>query len=131
MECKMDARTRAPYRCAASAVVATERAFGQVTVHETSVTFEPRGAFNSMFAVGVVGRIVHTQRELVLVRARLRPPRVSTALHLIGDPDLGQGTPARVQLASRNRGALTDALLRAGYDLDQHITWFSLSVAPR
>ena len=51
----MDARTRAPYRCAASAVVGTERAFGQLTVHAATVAFEPRGLFNSMFAVGVVG----------------------------------------------------------------------------
>ena len=46
----------------------------------------PRGLFNSMFAVGVVGRIVHTERRVVVVRARLRPPSRNTAVHLLGDP---------------------------------------------
>ena len=127
----MDARTRAPYRCAASAVVGTERAFGQLTVHAATVAFEPRGVFNSMFAVGVVGRIVHTERRVVIVRARLRPPNRNTALHLLGDPQRGQGAEARVRFAGRHHAELAAALAAADYEVDTYDNWYSLTVVPR
>jgi hypothetical protein len=127
----MDARTRAPYRCSASAVVGTERAFGQLTVHATTVAFEPRGLFNSVFAVGVIGRIVHTERRVVVVRARLRPPNSNTAVHLLGDPQRGQAAEARVRLAGRHHAELAAALAAAEYDVETHHNWFSLTVVPR
>ena len=111
----MESRTSAPYRCAAAAVIGTERAFGQLRVNAASVTFEPRGKLNKVFAVGAVGRIVHTRRDVVLVRARLRPPSVGIALQLVGDPHFGQGGRASVRMSSRNRTALFHALARGEY----------------
>jgi hypothetical protein len=108
-------------------VVGTERAFGQLKVDASSVSFEPRGALNSVFAVGTVGRIVHTERTLVLVRARLRPPSISAALQLIGNPHLGHCAEASVRFPGRNHAALVDALAHAEFRLDQQVTWFTLS----
>ena len=127
----MDARTRAPYRCSAAAVVGTERAFGQLTVHAASVAFEPRGAFNSIFAVGVIGRIVHTDRTVILVRARLRLPSGNTALHLVGNPQIGHGAVARVRFAGRNRADALAALLAADYEIVEHVRWWSFSEVSR
>ena len=55
--------------------------FGQLTVHAATVAFEPRGLLNSMFAVGVVGRIVHTER-----RCRRRPGSTPAAEPQHGRP---------------------------------------------
>jgi hypothetical protein len=123
----MESRTRAPFRCPASAVVRDERAFGQLTIHANAVAFEPRGFLNSVMAVGVVGRIVHTARDLVLVRARLRPARSNVALLINGDPQLGYGVEASVRLAGRNREAVTSALEAAEYTIDEQVSWFSLT----
>jgi hypothetical protein len=122
----MESRTSAPYRCAAAAVIGTERAFGQLRVNAASVTFEPRGKLNKVFAVGAVGRIVHTRRDVVLVRARLRPPSVGIALQLVGDPHFGQGGRASVRMSSRNRTALFHALARGEYAVTELVRWFSL-----
>jgi hypothetical protein len=100
-------------------------------VHATTVAFEPRGLLNSMFAVGVIGRIVHTERRVVVVRARLRSPRSNTAVHLLGDPQRGQGAAAQVRLAGKHHAALLAALAAADYDVDPHHTRFSLAVVSR
>ena len=91
----------------------------------------PAVVFNSMFAVGVVGRIVHTERRVVVVRARLRPPNRNTAVHLLGDPQRGQAAEARVRLAGRHHAELAAALAAADYEVDTYHNWYSLTVVPR
>jgi hypothetical protein len=125
----MESRTKTPHRCPASAVVGSGRAFGQLAVTSRSIAFEPRGFLNTVMAGGAVGRIVHTGRTVVLVHARMRAGHANTTLHLVGDPQVGYGVEARIGLSGRNRAAVVRALGAAGYGVERHTTWFSVSPA--
>jgi hypothetical protein len=69
-----------------------------------------------------VREIVHTDREVTLVTARLVPPWFNTSL-MVSD---GR-TAAQVSMPILARGRLRAALDEAGFEVRETATWFSLA----
>jgi hypothetical protein len=65
--------------------------------------------------------VLHRERVVTLVRARLMPPWFDTALLLAGD-----GGSAVAVTSILRRRALRLALARAGFQVNEVVTWFSL-----
>jgi hypothetical protein len=94
---------------------------GRLTVERGSIVLETDRVTR---ALSRVTRIVHTDRHVTLVKARLAPPWFNTALVLHDDDVSGYVV---TWLGARDR--LRDALRAAGFQVQEVTTWFSL--APR
>lgn len=72
--------------------------------------------------VSRVARIGHTDRRVMLVKARLVPPWFNTSVLLHDDDASGY---AVTWIGARSR--LRASLLEAGFDVEEVTTWFSLA----
>ena len=109
-----------------SAAVGVDRFFGSLTIEKGSVIFEPGGRVNGIMTSNTLGRVVHTAPDVVLVRARLLPPNLNSALILRGDSSRGEGVSAGVQMPAWIRRRVEPALVEAGFRVDERATWFSM-----
>jgi hypothetical protein len=109
-----------------SAAVGMDRFFGSLTVQSGSITFEPTSRLNKVMTASAIGRIVHTDPGVVVVRARLLPPSLNSSAILRGNGDYGDALSAGVQMATWTRRDLCQALRAAGFRVDERVTWFSL-----
>jgi hypothetical protein len=99
-----------------SAAVGMDRFFGSL----------PTSRLNKVMTASAIGRIVHTDPGVVVVRARLLPPSLNSSAILRGNGDYGDALSAGVQMATWTRRDLCQALRAAGFRVDERVTWFSL-----
>jgi hypothetical protein len=92
---------------------------GTLTVEDRMIVLETDRPTRSLSRVS---RIVHTDRQVMLVKARLVPPWFNTSLLLHDNETSGY---AMTWLGARNR--LRDSLRTAGFDVQEVTTWFSLT----
>ncbi len=92
---------------------------GKLTIAPGAIVLEPDRLTRSLIRVS---RIVHTDRQVTLVKARLVPPWFSTSLVL---HDRDASGYAATWLGARHR--LRASLKDAGFDVQEIRTWFSLT----
>lgn len=92
---------------------------GKLTVDPGGIVLETDRLTRSLSRVS---RIVHTDRRVMLVKARLVPPWFNTSVLLHDDEASGY---AVTWIGARNR--LRAALKAAGFDVQEVTTWFSLA----
>jgi hypothetical protein len=109
-----------------SAAIGMDRFFGSLTIDCGSIVFAPTSKLNRVLSVNEPQRLVHTTRHVIIVRARLLPPNLNSALILQGNGRLGEPLSAGVQMAAWTRRRLRPVLLSSGFDLDERLTWLSL-----
>jgi hypothetical protein len=76
-------------------------------------------------AVGGGARIVHTDRDVLVVTARLIPPWFNTSLRIHDDR-----TSARVMTWVGARRRLCASLRRSGFSVREATTWISRDIGP-
>lgn len=109
-----------------SAAVGMDRFFGSLTVTRGAIVFEPTSKLNKVMSSNTIDRIVHIDRDVVVVRARLLPPNLNSSLILRGDASQGEAVSAGVQMPAWTRRGLCPALEAAGFRVDVRVTWFSM-----
>jgi hypothetical protein len=109
-----------------SAAVGMDRFFGSLTVEHGSIAFEPTSKLNKVMTPNSIGRVVHTDPDVVIVRARLLPPNLNSSLILHGEAELGESVSAGVQMPAWTRRRLRPALMEAGFRVDERVSWFSM-----
>lgn len=92
---------------------------GKLTVEHGAIVLETDRPTRSLSRIS---RIVHTDRQVMLVKARLVPPWFNPSLVLHDDEASGY---AMTWLGARNR--LRESLKAAGFDVQEVTTWFSLA----
>jgi hypothetical protein len=109
-----------------SAAVGMDRFFGTLTVLPGSIVFDPTSQLNKVMRANSIRRVVHTDRDVAIVRARLLPPWLNSPLILHGDPAHGEDASVGVQMAALTRRDLSGALGAAGFRVRERATWFSM-----
>lgn len=115
-----------PFAMRAVAAIGMDRYYGSLTVTKESIVFAPTSRWNKFVTFNMIGRVVHIDRDVIVVRARLLPPNLNSSVILHGDPSLGEGVSAGVQLSAVGRRRLRPALVAAGFRVDERVTWFSM-----
>ena len=92
---------------------------GKLTVEQGAIVLETGRLTQSLSRIS---RIVHTDRQVTLVKARLVPPWFNTSLVLHDDETSGY---AVTWFGARNR--LRASLTAAGFDVQEVRTWFSVT----
>jgi hypothetical protein len=103
-----------------------DRFFGSLTVQPGSIVFEATSRLNDIMTTNKIRGIVHTERDVIVVRARLLPPNLNTSLILRGDGRYGEAVAAGVQMSATTRRDVSQALQAAGFRVDERVQWFSL-----
>lgn len=81
-----------------SAVVGMSRFFGSLSIRSRSITFESRGKLNEFMTAETRQTVVHSERRVVVVRARLLPPNLNSSVILRGESASGGAITAGVQM---------------------------------
>jgi hypothetical protein len=108
--------------------VGGNRFLGVLEIYPDCIVFTSAPSLaNRMFAgPALPGQIVHTSKEVVLIKSRLLPPWYNSAIVLNGKSALGEGRTAAVGMAFFMRRRLGRILRETGFHVVELQGWVSL-----
>jgi hypothetical protein len=101
---------------------------GTLAVYPDRIIFTPSASAINRLITGSasLGQIVHTSKDVVLIKSRLMPPWYNSAIVLAGDRSLGEDRTAALGMTFLERRRLGRLLRDLGFHVSELQSWGSL-----